>query len=202
MRVGFYIRAVPERGRMVGQALEQLGQVEVVWDTDHRGLAFNNIQSLTKALAKDWDWICLLQDDFVYCLDFINTVTQLVSLTSCDALVLFIMSKPQGKLIERFGEIEVYRARRNQLATIPVYKREVAEKVLEGIKKAYRTGDKRADDGVTMRAIIDSQYRVGILYPSLCEHLGVKSVMGNSWVTFGRERKAFRFIGTDRKPML
>lgn len=200
MKITWVVRTVPGREELLAQTRRMVPGALVVLDEQRRGVAWATIRALERGLAEGREWVGILPDDFVYCRDFERVCEELVAVTAMQALVLYSMARPAGRIVEQHGELTLRARRRNQLCVAPIYRREVAALVWDAIRDAIRAGDTRADDGAAARAL--SQHRIpsAVVWPNLCDHVGRVSAIGNSWTVGGRPRVSAWFPGTDWRP--
>ncbi|RLC84107.1 MAG: hypothetical protein DRJ03_15210 [Chloroflexi bacterium] len=205
MNVVFAIKAVPERRAMVRATEAVLAGVPhlVVWDYEHRGVTWCTCEALRRVMLRyTSEWICILADDFVYCHDFPLVVDDLCARTKMDALLLYSMAKPKGKIVEVYGELQLRRRPSHQLMVVPVYRRKVAKILLSTLMQSLAKGARRDDDGIAADMIAKCGFKSAVVWPNLCDHIGRRSILGNNWLVGGKERRSAWFPGTDWRPSL
>jgi len=190
------VKTVPCRRSLLRRTEEYLEKEnidQIVVDSHYRGISWSLVEGFKAFLNQNKkNWLLMLQDDFIYAENFLAVCETLVEKTSLDVIILFCMGMPSGKLLEKYGELEVLRAKKSNLCGVGLYRREPAEVALEVISRYCLGGDRRASDGVIMRGL-HGKFKIGLAFPNPLQHIGRESVLGNSWEVFGRERKSPTF---------
>lgn len=195
----FVIRAIPERSELVTKLTSQLkGFLHyVIWDKEHQGVTYCTCEALRIALSTPASWVALLLDDHILCRDFPSIVSFLCSHTAVEALSLFSIARPKGKVIETYGKLALRLRPKGHLMTVPVYRRYVAERVLSRLLHSLERGSRTDDDGVAAHVIDNQGFRSAVVWPNLTNHIGEKSYLGHSWRVGGKPRISAWFAGDE-----
>ena len=195
--ISFVIRSIPEREEMLGKTVKKFSRPIVIMDKEHRGVIWSTVRALVAALDRS-EWICILPDDFIYCRDFENVVSGLLRSTNQETLIFYSQAKPKGRIVEKHGELVFLGRPARQLAVAPAYKKAVALAFYNVLSEKLEGGAKKDNDGVA--ADVLRKFNSAVVWPNLCDHIGHRSYLGNSWKVCGKERKSFWFPGENWKP--
>lgn len=192
--IEWIVRTVPERSEFLKNTLRSVPHVKVIVDEKHRGVTYATLEAVKmgeKLFSHRCCYVGILADDFVYCDNFTDRMENL--LKHCprfEAYILFSMAKPAGKIVwEGFG-FQLRRKRKNQLCGIAIYSFRALSLVKNVLEERYKMGARRDYDGVVANAFWKEKLSAAVVWPNPVDHIGKKSVIGNSWQAFGRERKS------------